>query len=696
MKTRATLIAWSLWAGFLALGAAGFYLAYLNPRFKAEDLGLGLAFVGYPTVGALIASRQPKNAVGWIFIAFGLGPAAYSFSRQYATYALVTAPGALPGARWMAWLSTWISLLTFALGMTFLLLLYPNGKLLSRRWRPVAWTAGISIGAMSLSGALAPGPIQNFGMVTNPVGIQALEKLGDALWLIFTILPLLGLISVGSLIVRFRRSKGEERLQLKWFTYVVMIAATAVPVGIIGLGIPAFAFLPIILLGLAPVAVGVAILRHRLFDIDLIINKTLVYGLLGAVITGVYVVIVFSVGAMAGWWGKGVQDAGGAWHPNPTLQIVGTAAVALAFQPAKWRLQRFANRLVYGKRATPYEVMSELSHRMAATVSVDEVLPGMAEAAAHGVRAARTQVTVLLPGGKRRSVRYPFDSTEADFEHTVPVLYLGEAAGEIAVAQPPGEHLSVADTKLLEDFASQAGVVLHNLRLTAELQARLEEITAQAADLTVSSQRIVAAQNEERRRLEHAIHLGPQEQLSTIQTKILQAQMILENDPPRAGGFLEDIGTMSKKTLEALRDLAHGVFPRLLADKGLVEALAAQGAKAVFPVKVLADPDIESVRFDSKTEATVYFCCAEALAAAGQRPPTNVTISLRQGDGFLKFEVVMEGFEFDLTHGSGLDFLNMSDRVEALGGTLNVGSLLTTGEGTTIKGQVPARVLTPA
>ncbi|MEO7803059.1 MAG: hypothetical protein ABIS18_01025, partial [Actinomycetota bacterium] len=287
---------WLLWVAFFIVLGTGLYLTSLNPDFELISLLTPLVLMGYPTVGALIASRQPQNAIGWIFLTFGLGPAIYIFSRGYATYALVTSPGALPGARWFAWLQAWITLPTFALGLTFLLLLYPNGRLLTFRWRSFARLAALAVGMLVFLSAFQPGPLEGFEGVTNPVGLRVLDRLGSVPWLLFPLLLVCGLVSVTSLVIRFRRSRGDERLQLKWFTYLVVMMFLIAPIGSIGLTFGVgWNILPLVtafMLAALPAAVGLAILKHRLYDVDLVINKTILYGLLGSLIALVYTGIV--------------------------------------------------------------------------------------------------------------------------------------------------------------------------------------------------------------------------------------------------------------------------------------------------------------------------------------------------------------------------------------------------------------------
>jgi signal transduction histidine kinase len=397
---------------------------------------------------------------------------------------------------------------------------------------------------------------------------------------------------------------------------------------------------------LLPISIAIAVLRHRLYDIDVVINRALVYGGLAAFITVVYVGIVVGVGRLVG----------SATRPNLALSIVATAVVAVAFQPVRERVQRFANRLVYGKRATPYEVMADFSERMAETLAPEEVLPRMAEAAARGVGADAARVAVQFPEGSPRAVWWPREQPDASLQHRVPVSYRGQPVGEIAVAKSSGAATTAGEAKLLNDLAAQAGLVLHNLGLTAELQARLAQLSVQADTIRASRQRLVTAATAERQRLEQTIRQGAEQELASLAEKLAAVSPVLDADPQQAGAALEGLTGEIQGTLDALRSLAHGIYPPLLRDQGLVSALRAQTARAPVPVEMVSD----SVgRYAAEIEAAVYFACLEPLRHAAGTSRVTVT----GGNGALHFAVTAPGFGPDSIQA-------IEDRVEAVGGTL--------------------------
>jgi signal transduction histidine kinase len=659
----AARIAWTAAGLSAAMGIGGLAVDRL------AVLGMETSIVyGYPIlwalslslIGVLVVSRQRGNALGWVFILVG-GLVTFNFAGSvYAAFVIIGGHRSLPAGLAIAWLTSgWLWIPISALLVIFVPLLFPTGHALTPRWRFPAWFATAFIVMAGISNALMPGPISSLHGINNPLGLAGqaafLNKLGDLSG------PLL-IIAVGgavtSLVVRFRRARGQERQQLKWFLYGGVLFI--VPFMIHGSGIPdqiqqlALAvFLPAL-----PISIAIAMLKYRLYDIDLVINKSLVFGSLALFISTVYVAIVVGIGALAGGAGK----------PNLALSIVATAIVAVAFQPARDRIQRLANRLVYGKRATPYEVMADFSDRMAGALSADEVLPRMAEAAARGVGAKVTRIRLFLPNGSERVVSWPVALETDRFDRVLPVSYRGDAMGEIAVAKAAGEPITPAEGKLLTDLAAQAGLVMHNVRLTVELQSRLAEISSQAAQLRTSRQRIVAAQDEERRRLEETIRRGSEEQLIRIREALTSTEMRLASDPGAAVVTLEQLTAQATAVLEELRELARGIYPPILEDEGLAAALRTHLGRVGASVAI----DSDAIgRYPSQIEAAIYYCCVEALQ--GVTGPAAVRLGGRDA-----------GVDFSIIGCGPLDgrLQRMEDRVEALGGSVQF-------DGRTLGGSIP-------
>ena len=493
-----------------------------------------------------------------------------------------------------------------------------------------------------------------------------------------------------SLAFRYRRAGTVEREQLKWLVYAggLIVAATlaGILIGAIGPGGNAANNLQNALTSgataLVPIAIGIAIFRYRLYDIDVVINKSLVYGSLAVFITGVYVAIVVGIGSLAQ---RGAR-------PSLALSIAASAVVAIAFQPVRAWIQRLANRLVYGRRATPYEVLADFAGRMAGAYAAEDLLPRMARILAEGTGATRADVWLKTGEVFHDGAAWPADApplppacaTAADVpaypgaDRILPVRYQGEVLGALSVSKRRGEALTPTEGRLLADLAGQVSLVLKNAGLREQLLARLEEIGA-------SRQRLVAAQDAERRRIERNIHDGAQQQLVALAIKLSITESLIGSDTDGERELLAELRQDAVGAVEDLRDLARGIYPPLLASAGLAAALEAQAKKAPVPTSVTA----KAVgRYPQDVEAAVYFCVLEALQnVAKYAGATRAEVRLAASGHSLEFTVTDDGAGFDpgsKAYGTGLQ--GMADRLHAHGGSLTVRSA--PGAGTTIAGRV--------
>jgi signal transduction histidine kinase len=628
-----------------------------------------------PILGLILVTKQPGNRLGWMFLAAASGLAIGAFSSAYAVHALLVDPGSWPGGHLAGWFSNWIFVVAISM-LAFLFLLFPTGHLRSPKWRPAGWFVGIDytlLAAILIVGATAawadPFDLSGGGAVPS---------------VSFAVLTVGGLVvSVAALVVRFKGSVGDERLQLKWFVtgallVVLMFVLTAVfslnstPAIVSVVQSLAFLFLWS--------SIGIAILKYRLYDIDVVLNKAVIYGVLAVLFVGVYVALVVGIGGAIGS------------SRSPYLTLLSAAVIALAFNPVRTRATKLANRLVYGKRSTPYEVLSQFSDEMSGAYSLEEVLPRMADIIGRGTGSKQARVWLRLG----RELRPAASWGEPDAAGPILILYgevpeipgascvapvrhQGEFLGALSVTKPANEPLSAADGKLVDDIAAQAGLVLRNVRLTEELRANLEELRA-------SRQRIVSAQDAAARRLERNIHDGAQQQLVALAVKQRLAAGLLDRDAEKTRQILEELQTDTTAALENLRDLARGIYPPLLADKGLGPALEAQTRRS--PVSTSIEVDGVG-RYPQEFEAAVYFCTLEALQnVAKYAQASRAVVRVQGSNGHLTFTVRDDGVGFDAgtaSYGTGLQ--GMSDRLAALGGELRVTSGL--GTGTLIEGTLP-------
>jgi signal transduction histidine kinase len=653
---------------------------------------LFLAWLSFGAVGLLITSRLPQNKIAWIFLAISLSWELWWFGTNYLQYGIVTHPGAVPAPAVVAALTSWLWSPAIGLMGTFLILLFPDGRLPSERWRPLARLSLVALIIEPFVDLFQPGTFANIGFpgVRNPLGIDTLAGVMKILDFSIVLIPICMIGCAISLIQRFRRSRGIARLQLKWLA----AAAAAVVLSYLVFLVTSIPFTsdptpPLwaqlvsdvanLSYALIPVAAGVAILRYRLFDIDVVINKTLVFGSLAVFITAVYVGIVVGVGTIVGSGDK----------PNLALSITATALVAIAFQPVRERVQRLANRVVYGERLTPYEVLTGFSRSLGALVSVEDVLPQIARHTAEGLGSDLVSVTAYLDTGKE-VVTYPESPTKgAENGETVTVHYQSEAVGEITVVKTGGESLNGQERRLLEQLAAQAGVVLHNYRLAMELRERLVELSARDADLRDSRERLVSAADTSRRVIEREIREGVERRLLSIATDLEHAEATLRRDPDAATALLESLAARTNETLEALRDLARGIYPPLLVDKGLIVALDAHIRKIGLEVSLNVDEDLAEARFDRSVETSCYFCLRETLDnIARHAGGAHAWVDITRGSKGLMFSVRDEGPGFDIDQpGARRGLQAMRDRVEAAGGEVTIGS--DRGQGTTVTGWVP-------
>ena len=663
----------------------------------SDILVQGLPYIAVALVGVIILWRLPRNAIGWILLGVAATFAVEQFASEYAYLALLRQPGRWPLGHFAAWVNYWL----FAPGqwaVPLFLLLFPTGRSLSARWRWVL-VALVGFAAVNTVGwALLPtsaSPAGSAAPFANPLGQHLVATIAPVVFA--TSGPaIVAFILLGgaSLFLRYRTADGVGRHQVKWFLYAAPFLAigfvvaffTPATYGPQDVNVLTVVSTVLTSVGTAvvPVAIAIAILKYRLYDIDIVISRTLVYGSLAVLITGVYIGIAVGIGELVGSGGK----------PNLGLSILATAIVAVGFQPARERLQKVANRLVYGKRATPYQVLSEFSSHVAGSYAADEVLPRMARVLQEGTGAESAMVWLRRGAELHASAIWP-ESAARDGAPPLPVngqvpaipgvtqavevRHQGELLGALSVIKRRGEALTPVEQKLLDDLAHQAGLVLKNVGLTTDLQRRLEELRA-------SRQRLVSAQDAERRRLERNLHDGAQQHLVALKVKLRLAELLAAKDPEKAKLTLQQLKADTDEALETLRDLARGIYPPLLAEKGLATALQSQARKSTVPV----DIDAGGIgRYPQEVEATVYFCVLEALQNIQKyAKASRACLRLRDGDGALLFEVEDDGRGFDVEHASkGAGLTNMTDRVDAIGGVLRIRSSL--GGGTTVAGSLP-------
>ena len=447
-------------------------------------------------------------------------------------------------------------------------------------------------------------------------------------------------------------------------------------------GIVAFRVFRIVLL-VVPVALLIGLVRFRLWDVNRVVNRALAYGLIAGFITIAYLGLVIGLGT--------TFELGR--RPSLALSIAVTVLIAATFQPIRDRARRLANLAVYGRLVTPYELLSAFSKRVGTTPDLERVLPELAQLVAEGTGAASGEVWLRLDSDLVRAAAWPDDPDAeapviplngesvpeiAGRDEVVEVCRGDELLGALSVTKPAGEQLQPMEARLLVDAASQAALALKNVQLTTELHVRLAELRA-------SRQRIVAAQDAERRRLERDIHDGAQQHLIALSMKLRRAQDLADSDPMASKSLMAELQTDTSDALQTLRDLARGIHPPVLSDRGLEAALEAYARRAVITILVKSR---EVGRYDSNIETAVYFCCLEAIQNAIKHSgATRVIVELVAEADHLFFSVRDEGCGFDVAvvESSGLE--NMADRLAAVAGRFDINSIIN--KGTTVAGRIP-------
>jgi signal transduction histidine kinase len=637
-----------------------------------NDTSLVLSFALYPALGVLILRHRPGNRIGWVFLGAGVFWLAQIFAHDYAMFGNTAMPGSLPGAMLVAWLSLWIGVPGMAMAFVFLPLQFPDGRLPTRWHRMVAWFSGFALAFMMLT--WATDTEMGYLAVPNPTGVEIVGRLGlSGLSWGLMVISILG--TVTAVVIRYRRARGTEKRQMQWLAYAAaLVGLTLVTVTIGSEWEPAVAVAEVsfpLAIASIPVAAFVAIFKHDLYDLGAVVSKTITFGILAALIATVYALLVVGVGSMVG----GDSDV--------VLAVAATALVAVAFQPVRLWVQQLAKRFVYGERADPYDVLAELAHRMSQAPSQDTVLEEMARLVAHGTGARRTDLWLVVGHQLRRVSSWPssrdpsflrFDGESLpefpDTSHTVEIRKPDVLLGALALTLPPGQDLTPTEKRLVADLAAQAGLVFDNLRLVEELRA--------------SRQRIVTAQDTERRRLERDIHDGVQQGLLTLALTLRTEAATLENrGEGEASQRLHAAADEAREVLHEVRHIARGIHPAIVTEGGLAAALESLADRTPVPTLVRAS-NLDDLELH--VEVTVYYVAAEGLANATKHASAaRIDVSAERSDGTVRVDIVDDGVGGADTSGHGLT--GLSDRIAALGGTLNVESV--PGEGTRLRAVIP-------
>ncbi len=659
-----TVVAWLVIPVYLAGVVTHLALEHAlgSPGLDAvEGLLLWGGFGLFAAMGALLVGKRPRNAVGWVMVAAALLIGLAPTGDYYAAWVMTTRGEPDGLAVLGAWVQSWYWLALLALSFVALPLLFPDGRLPSRRWRPAALGVAVGVLGLVVLGMVADtltGQDVDY-RIDNPIGIPGAPGAEESpLFPFFGTFLLLGLVlAVAAVVVRFRRSRGAERQQMKVFllaaTPLVFLPLGDLVPGWLG-GIP----LMLALFGL-PIAIAVAVLRYRLDGIDVVINRALVYGALTTLVIAVYVFVV-------GYLGAALRR-----EDDLTISLVATGIVAVLFAPARDRLQRAVDRLLYGRRGEPYAALAQLGERLEGTLAPDAVLPAIVSTVREALRLPYAAIRLADDAAPVADGEPPATIEE------LPLLHSGAPVGTLVLGLRPGEAaFSPADRRLLGDLARQAGVAVSTVRLTADLQR--------------SRERLVTAREEERRRLRRDLHDGLGAQLAglTVQTGVLRS--LITRDPAAADALAAELRGELKTAIADIRRLVHDLRPPALDELGLdgalqrlAERIGADGATLRVEVRAGDLPPLPAA-----VEVAAYRIVQEALTNVVRHAHAHRCLVEVAVDGAdLVVTVTDDGTGLPADRVAGVGLASMRERAAETGGTCEV--VLGPGTGTTVRARLP-------
>ncbi|MBX3055198.1 MAG: hypothetical protein KF770_01880 [Anaerolineae bacterium] len=668
-------------AGLLLLAlAVQAALAWLTAVgcYRFSDYGLVGLFVSagsgllFTTVGGLILYYRPDNRIGWLCLWTGIGLPALAVIELYLHCGLAGQLAA-PGSAYLAWFTYSYGVVLIILPMFILLpMLYPNGHFLSPRWRNLTIGGLLIIAIASIGTGLLPdfGQINAFGggwAITNPFGVTGLPTWWYATFRAMLLLAVLfvSVAGIASMGLRLKRSVGDERQQMKWLVYFM---ATAVIVQLLVFELPGTLFYPelfqtiwyeltiLIVFWGYPLIIGIAVFKYRLYAIDLVINRTLVYGSLTLIAISIYALMIGLLSLL-------FHTSG-----NLVISLVATGFIAVLFQPLHQRLQRGVNRLMYGERDDPYKVLSQLGRQLGETAVPGQTLPAITTTICHTLKLPYAAIQLTTPDGGRQTVAVSGQPTTVSEEW--PLLHQRELVGWLIVApRSTQEQFTSQECQLLTDIAGQTGAVAYAVRLTTALQH--------------SREKLVLAREEERRRLRRDLHdeLGPV--IASQGLKLAAARELLHTDPNTAVRLLDDVLAKNQNTVAEVRRLVYNLRPPTLDELGLVGAICEyvqNSASTDLKVTISAPDSLPPL--SAAVEAAAYRIVAEAF--------TNVLRHAAAHHCWIELKVEEIGKKHISNHQSlfllikddgrglpangraGVGLLSMRERAEEVGGSCEI------------------------
>lgn len=628
------------WVLALVLGSAGGHLA---------DALTGLSAVAFAVVGALVVWQRPGNGMGLLFCAGALSLTVLDVGALYARYDATHPSAGLPAGVFVSWLADAAALPTMGIFAGITPQVFPDGRALSPRWRPGLWAGWAFIVLATIGNAFTPQRLESVPGRENPYAITGLDGLWSAM--IAASAPL-GLVALGAglvtLVLRWRRSGGDERQQLKWF--IAGVALLPVPL-LLHDAVPAFSDVMISVAFLViPAVLGVAVLRYRLYDLDLVVRRAAAYAVVSALVAGIYLLIVAAVEAAVGG------------HATEAQHVAAAVAAAASFQPLRALVQRTVDEVFYGDRLRPYEAMNRIGRQLEHAVLPDTVLPGVLVAVTDALRLPYAAVELLDESGWSMAAEH---GQPAGTVEEFPMTYQAEQVGRLLVSpRAPGQPLDVSDRRLLVDLARQIGVAAHAVRATLALQR--------------SRAALVSAREEERRRLRRELHDGLGPTLAGVTLGLHAARSQVISAPDQADHLLENLEAQAEQAVADVRRVVYGLRPPALDEFGLLRALQLQASQLAATTPSLSInldlPEDPPDQLPAAVEVAAYRIACEALTNVVRHAGATVCDVRLRLDGGLELDISDNGRGLSPDQRAGVGILGMRERADELGGRLSISS----------------------
>lgn len=680
-KVRTFNLAWAFTVISISLGILAFVLTVRGIMTSGDyqtvlshETTTPFLTILYSVIGGLVASRRPRNPIGWIFVTIGsitaLGALANAITRYGSSVTLIDV--------WAAWFNNWLWVPGIVLPNTFVFLIFPDGRLPSPRFRFIAWSSALGLALSILYFILQPGPFADLILPAKASAFLSTSHLLNGASSIGTALFLIGFFgSLAGFFMRFHRSAGIEREQMKWLLYAIGIEGLSLVLSLIlGLTWPknpltreiVIALTGVDVLGII-IAAAIAILHHRLYDIDLIINRSLVYTTLTVGVFALYGLVVGTMGVI-------FRSSG-----NLLISLLATGLAAILVQPMRDRLQRGVNHMMYGDRDNPYAVLSNLNRRLESSLSPEAVLPAVVETIAKTLKLPYVAIALKQEDDFKISASYGSMGGECN---QYPLIYQGETVGQLRLSRrSPNELFTPGEERLLGDIAHHIGVTAHSILLTQDLRQL-------AADLQRSREELVKGREEERRRLRRDLHdeLGPQ--LASIKINLDVTRNLLPRDPAAAEALLVELRSQTQDAIADIRRLVFDLRPPTLDELGLIGAIQEYARQIVSQdgLQIRLDVPEELPLLPAAVEVAAYRITLEALANFIRHSQgSNCQVTITSQNNHLQVEIRDDGIGLPKGVQAGVGLNSMRERAAELSGTCIIEAL--SQGGTLVRARLP-------